>query len=83
MIRGYADTANTRREHEVCSSEKEEYLLARIDALTRELDRYRKIKDVNIQLVDNKGVVYSEYEANCVIVRVQDNELLDVQIFEK
>lgn len=83
MIHGYADTANTRREQDVCSNEKEEYLLARIDALTRELDRYRKIKDVNIQLIDNKGVVYSEYKANCVIVRVQDNELLDVQIFEK
>lgn len=83
MIHGYADTANTRRDQEVCTSEKEEYLLARIDALTRELDKHRKIKDVNIQLVNNKGVVYSEYKANCVIVRVQNNEILDIQIFEE
>lgn len=85
MVHGYADTANTRRSTENTSSEDPHkgFLQARIEALERELNKYQDIKSIPIQICDNNGKILYESDSAHVLLRMKENQLSDIQIFEK
>ena len=85
MVYGYADTANTRRSTECASSEDlhKRFLQTRIEALEKELKKYQDIKSIPIQICDKNGKILYESDSAHVLLRMKENQLSDIQIFEK
>lgn len=84
-IQGYADTSTHKRSAELPSEEDEtrEYLLARIDALERELKKYSNSSKTKIAVFNTQGDLIVELNKASVINRMKENNILDIQIFEE
>lgn len=84
-VRGYAQTdiVNRRTEGRSSSQDTIEYLQARVQALEDEVNKYKHISEVRVELLDKNNVCVMQTVAKHVLVKPGNDGIADLLIFEK